>query len=70
MSRTGSRICARPYCSKVAAATLSYAYESGSVWLDDLTVDSAILYARDLKEACVDRLAKLRAGVPMSELRT
>ena len=40
MSRTGSRICARPYCSKVAAATLSYAYESGSVWLDDLTVDS------------------------------
>lgn len=36
---------------------------------DDLTVDSAIQYARDLKEACVDRLAKLRAGVPMSELR-
>ena len=40
MSRSGSRVCARPYCSKTAAATLSYSYESGSVWLDDLTVDS------------------------------
>ncbi|MCB1027909.1 MAG: DUF3499 family protein [Microthrixaceae bacterium] len=38
--RSTQRVCARPYCSKAAAATLSYAYDTGSVWLDDLTADS------------------------------
>ena len=37
--RSTSRVCARPYCSTAASATMSYSYDSGSVWLDDLTVD-------------------------------
>ncbi len=31
-----SRSCARPGCGRPAAATLSYAYAEGVVWLEDL----------------------------------
>ena len=40
MSVSGARVCARPFCAADAATTLSYAYESGSVWLDPLAIHS------------------------------
>jgi hypothetical protein len=35
MDRT--RLCARPGCGAVAAATLSYRYATRTAWIDDLT---------------------------------
>ena len=34
-----SRSCARPGCGRPAAATLSYAYADGVVWLQDLATE-------------------------------
>ncbi len=34
-----SRSCARPGCGRPAAATLSYAYADGVVWLQDLAAE-------------------------------
>ena len=34
--RSVSRSCARPGCRRPAVATLSYAYASQAVWIDDL----------------------------------
>ncbi len=34
-----ARPCARPTCSKPAAATLSYDYAGSQVWIDHLTID-------------------------------
>lgn len=34
-----SRSCARPECARPAAATLSYAYADGVVWLEDLALE-------------------------------
>lgn len=35
-----SRLCARPGCSELAAATLTYDYSGQTVWIDDLTVET------------------------------
>jgi hypothetical protein len=36
-----ARFCVRPDCSSEAAATMSYDYASRTVWVDDLTAESA-----------------------------
>ena len=48
-----SRLCARPGCSDPAAATLTYEYRGGQVWLDDLSSDPDP-NEYDLCERCAD----------------
>ncbi len=58
------RLCARPGCDEVAAATMTYDYASRSTWIDQLDVDASPA-GYDLCEAHAERL-----GVPSGWTRT
>jgi hypothetical protein len=51
-----ARRCARPDCSQAATTTLSYEYETSTVWLTHLT-DEAHPMTHDMCEAHADRMS-------------
>ncbi|HEU5149148.1 MAG TPA: DUF3499 family protein [Iamia sp.] len=51
-----ARRCARPDCSQAATTTLSYEYETSTVWLAHLS-DEAHPMTHDLCEAHADRMS-------------
>ncbi|MDQ3306161.1 MAG: DUF3499 family protein [Actinomycetota bacterium] len=58
------RLCARPGCDEVAAATMTYDYGTRSTWVDELDVDASPA-GYDLCETHAERL-----GVPSGWTRT
>ena len=62
------RGCARPACSEAARVTLSYGYESATVWLESLTPEGHPM-THDLCERHASRTAPPR-GWQLVDLRT
>ena len=54
--RHGTRLCSRPGCAEPATATLTYQYDRGSVWIDELLVEREP-HAYDLCERHAGRVS-------------